>query len=240
MDIITSRENLRVKEARKLLKKKYRNQSNSYLIEGFHLLEEAIKANVKIKDIFVDVEKIDKLPKEISKFTIVNFDVLKSLSDTGNPQGLVACLEKEEKFFQDKGKILILENIQDPGNLGTLIRTADAADFSSVICLGETADIYNSKVLRSAQGSHFHLPIKAVKEIDYHQFENLLVTTLSKDSQDYREIHLTNFALVLGNEGAGVSEQAVQAADYLIHISMPGQAESLNVAVAAGILMISL
>lgn len=239
MEIITSRENSRVKEARKLLQKKYRNQSECYLIEGFHLLEEAMKSKAKIEQLFVEADKFDKLPADLSEYLLVNADVLKSLSDTGHPQGVVAVVSKSESSFPDGDRLLILENIQDPGNVGTLIRTADAAGFDGVICVGETADIYSPKVLRSAQGSHFHFPVKAVAEIDYTDFEHLLVTTLSKASVDYRTVRLDRFALVLGNEGAGVSDKAIEAAEQLIHISMPGQAESLNVAVAGGIIMFS-
>jgi len=229
MEIIQSKDNSRIKTARKLLQKKYRDKSGSYLIEGFHLLEEARKAGAEIRQVFV----------EKGKGTLVSHEVLKSLSDTESPQGVVAEVVKCEQapLSMDRGKLLVLENVQDPGNVGTLIRTADAFGFAGVICVGETADIYSPKVLRSAQGSHFHLPVVRGTAEVYERLGSLLVTTLSKSSVDYREIKLAHFALLLGNEGAGVSPRAIEAASRLVHIPMLGQAESLNVAVAGGILM---
>ena len=145
-----------------------------------------------------------------------------------------------------KGKYLFLEDVQDPGNVGTIIRTADAAGYDGVFISQHSADIYNLKTLRSMQGSHFHLPIYRVKTADFLDLAKqvqlpILATTLSKDSMDYRKLApLSNFALVLGNEGQGISSEMAEAADYLIHISMKGRAESLNVAVAAGILIFAL
>lgn len=141
------------------------------------------------------------------------------------------------------GKYLCLEDVQDPGNVGTMIRTADAAGFSGVVVSSKSADIYSLKTLRSMQGSHFHVPIYRVPVgifVEEAKKGNLpiLATTLSQESKDYRELaRLENFALVMGNEGQGISPFMVEQADQLVHISMKGQAESLNVAVAAGILM---
>ena len=134
---------------------------------------------------------------------------------------------------------------QDPGNVGTMIRTADAAGYDGVFISDKSADIYNMKVLRSMQGSHFHLPIFRVqlKELLALLKTNhipILASTLSKDSIDYRQVKIpASFALVMGNEGQGISDFMADQADQLVHISMPGQAESLNVAVAAGILLFS-
>ncbi|GAB2026556.1 TrmH family RNA methyltransferase [Lactovum odontotermitis] len=238
--IITSRDNVRVKETRKLLQKKYRDRTGSYLIEGFHLLEEAVKSGAEIRRVFVEEGRQNRV-RGLAHWNIVTADVLKSLSDTEKPQGVVAEVVKADTASVNLNKkILILENVQDPGNVGTLIRTADAAGFDGVICVGESADIYSPKVLRSAQGSTFHIPVTIETDKIYDNVENLLVSTLSENSVDYRTVKLNHFALVLGNEGAGVSEHAVESAGQLIHIPMPGQAESLNVAVAGGILMFGL
>ncbi|MBB5888797.1 TrmH family RNA methyltransferase [Lactovum miscens] len=237
--IITSKDNTRIKELRKLLKKKYRDKSGTFLIEGFHLLEEAVKSGAEIRQVFVEEGKENRV-RNLSNWFSVRSEVLKSLSETESPQGVVAEVVKGQSKVKLGGKILILENVQDPGNVGTLIRTADAAGFDGVVCFGKTADIYSPKVLRATQGSNFHIPVEIDKEADFSKFTNLLVSTLSKDSIDYREVHLEEFALVVGNEGQGVSDAAVSAASQLIHIPIPGHAESLNVAVAAGILMFSL
>lgn len=242
MEIIRAKDNKKIKAARRLLtKKKYRK--DSYLIEGFHLLEEAVNSGAEILQIFVEEDK-HKEVEHLDKIVVVSSEVLKSLSDTGTPQGVVAEVVRTKEHIQlDQGKFLILENVQDPGNVGTMIRTADAAGFSAVLCLGDTADVYAPKVMRSMQGSNFHIPIWHIKDFTALQAANipLYVTSLSKDSVNYKELSVEkNFALVMGNEGAGVTSTAVSAADKLIHIEMFGQAESLNVAVAAGILMFSL
>ena len=142
-----------------------------------------------------------------------------------------------------QGKYLFLEDVQDPGNVGTMIRTADAAGFSGVIVSSKSADIYSLKTLRSMQGSHFHLPIYRMSVEGFVERAKksgllILATTLSQNSKDYRELaRLEDFALVMGNEGQGISPFMTDQADQLVHISMKGQAESLNVAIAAGILM---
>ena len=173
--------------------------------------------------------------------------MLAELSDSVSPQGVVAqvALPQQELPQQLSGKFLVLEDVQDPGNVGTMIRTADAAGYDGVFVSEKTADIYNMKVLRSMQGSHFHLPIFRVNMSDLLQLFRaqdipVFASTLSQDSMDYKEVMPpSSFALVMGNEGQGISDLMAQEADQLVHISMPGQAESLNVAVAAGILLFS-
>ena len=144
------------------------------------------------------------------------------------------------------GKYLFLEDVQDPGNLGTIIRTADAAGFDGVFISKHSADLYNLKTLRSMQGSHFHLPIYRLTTADLIDLAKksdlpILASTLSNNSVDYQTLKGTpNFVLVMGNEGQGISSMITSAADQLVHIPMKGQAESLNVAVAAGILIFHL
>ncbi|EKA11894.1 rRNA/tRNA methylase, partial [Streptococcus sp. GMD2S] len=174
----------------------------------------------------------------------VSEEILLDLADTQTPQGIVAVIQKEEVGLPDlhQGKYLFLEDVQDPGNVGTMIRTADAAGFTGVIVSDKSADIYSLKTLRSMQGSHFHLPIyrmPLVSFVEEAKKSNLpiLATTLSRESKDYRELSsLENFVLVMGNEGQGISSVMAESADQLVHIGMKGRAESLNVAVAAGIL----
>lgn len=245
MNIITSKANNVVKNTKKLLQKKYRK--DSYLIEGWHLFEEAVNTQAQILHIFVLEEFADRV-SDFSQVHVVTAEILADLTDSKMPQGIVAeiAFEKQSAPSFLKGKYLFLEDIQDPGNVGTIIRTADAAGYDGVFISQHSADIYNLKTLRSMQGSHFHLPVYRVKTADFLDLAKqaqlpILATTLSKDSMDYRKlVPLTNFALVLGNEGQGISSEMAEAADYLIHISMKGRAESLNVAVAAGILIFAL
>ncbi|HEL2057707.1 TPA: RNA methyltransferase [Streptococcus suis] len=244
MEIIRSKANTSVKEAKKLQQKKYR--TSSYLIEGWHLLEEAQKAGAKIEQVFVVEEWADRVA-DLPKVKVVSPEILQDLADSPSPQGVVAqiglpTLDLPEQL---RGRYLVLEDVQDPGNVGTMIRTADAAAYDGVFLSDKSADIYSMKVLRSMQGSHFHLPVyrlpmsEILKFLRQNQVE-ILATTLSSQSVDYKQVQPQgSFALVMGNEGQGISEQVVTAADQLVHISMPGQAESLNVAVAAGILVFS-
>lgn len=245
MTIITSKANSVVKNAKKLHQKKYRK--SAYLIEGWHLFEEAVQAGVTIEKIFTLENYRDQLAT-FSQTVWVSEDILLDLADSQTPQGIVAVVQKEEVGQDDlsQGKFLFLEDVQDPGNVGTIIRTADAAGFTGVIVSDKSADIYSLKTLRSMQGSHFHLPIyrmtsQALLDETKKVAIPVLATTLSKDSVDYRELpSIENFVLVMGNEGQGISPLMAESADQLVHISMKGQAESLNVAVAAGILIFHL
>ena len=245
MTIITSKANSVVKNAKKLHQKKYRK--SAYLIEGWHLFEEAVQAGVTIEKIFA----LESYRNQLAAFpqTVwVSEDILLDLADSQTPQGIVAVVQKEEVGQVDlsQGKFLFLEDVQDPGNVGTIIRTADAAGFTGVIVSDKSADIYSLKTLRSMQGSHFHLPIyRMSSQVLLDETKKaaipVLATTLSKDSVDYRELPpIENFVLVMGNEGQGISPLMAESADQLVHISMKGRAESLNVAVAAGILIFHL
>ena len=245
MTIITSKANSVVKNAKKLHQKKYRKKA--YLIEGWHLFEEAVQAGVTIEKIFALESYRDQLAA-FPQTVWVSEDILLDLADSQTPQGIVAVVQKEEVGQVDfsQGKFLFLEDVQDPGNVGTIIRTADAAGYTGVIVSDKSADIYSLKTLRSMQGSHFHLPIyrmssQALLKETKEAAVPVLATTLSKDSVDYRELpSIENFVLVMGNEGQGISPLMAESADQLVHISMKGQAESLNVAVAAGILIFHL
>ena len=242
MTIITSKANSVVKNAKKLHQKKYRK--SAYLIEGWHLFEEAVQAGVTIEKVFALESYRDQLAA-FPQTVWVSEEILRDLADTQTPQGIVAVIQKEEVGLPDfsQGKFLFLEDVQDPGNVGTMIRTADAAGFTGVIVSDKSADIYSLKTLRSMQGSHFHLPIYRMPVatfIEEAKKSNLpiLATTLSKESKDYRELSpLEDFVLVMGNEGQGISSIMAESADQLVHIGMKGRAESLNVAIAAGILM---
>jgi len=245
MTIITSKSNNLIKKTKKLLKKKYREQS--YLIEGWHLFEEAEKANAEFLNIFVLEDFADRV-EHMSNVTFVTPEVLKELTDSKTPQGIIAEVAMPILPLANlkAGRYLVLEDVQDPGNVGTMIRTADAAGLDGVLISDKSADIYNQKTLRSMQGSHFHLPVWRTNVYEACEtLQNLSVpliaTTLSKDSVDYKTVkHDGNFALVMGNEGNGISDKMTNQADVLAHIIMPGQAESLNVAVATGIVLFSL
>ena len=208
------------------------------------MFEEAVQAGVTIEKVFALESYRDQLAA-FPQTIWVSEEILLDLADTQTPQGIVAVIQKEEVGLPDlhQGKFLFLEDVQDPGNVGTMIRTADAAGFTGVIVSDKSADIYSLKTLRSMQGSHFHLPIYRMPLASFVEEAKksdlpILATTLSRESKDYRELSsLENFVLVMGNEGQGISSVMAESADQLVHIGMKGRAESLNVAVAAGILM---
>ncbi|MFA9413481.1 MULTISPECIES: TrmH family RNA methyltransferase [unclassified Streptococcus] len=245
MTIITSKANSLIKQAKKLQQKKYR--ITSYLIEGWHLVEEARLSGSEMLRVFVLAEEAYRV-SDLPQAVFVSPEVLRELSGSPSPQGIVAevAISHPDVTKLEKGRYLVLEDVQDPGNVGTMIRTADAAGFDGVLINHRTADIYNQKTLRSMQGSHFHLPIYRlpIEEI-ISQLKAIevpvLATTLSEHSVDYRTLTgYDHFALVMGNEGSGISAAMAEQADELVHIPMPGRAESLNVAVAAGIMMFRL
>ncbi|MGX7133281.1 MULTISPECIES: TrmH family RNA methyltransferase [Enterococcus] len=248
MKEIHSTKNETIKQLKKLHQKKYRDQQKRYLIEGFHLVEEAAKQQ-SIEMIFVDDRGKQEWQTWLDEQSAVeeyyvSEEVLAALSDLPTPQGIIAVVKKIEPTAVDfSGAWLLLDNVQDPGNVGTMIRTADAAGFSGVILGKGTADIYSTKVLRSMQGSNFHLPIlQAELSESIQQFQKqggkVFGTELNKDAVDYRKaVPTKNCALILGNEGQGVAAEFLQMTDQNLYIPIYGQAESLNVGVAAGILM---
>lgn len=248
MKEIQSTKNQVIKERKKLHKRKYRELEARYLLEGFHLVEEALNCGAQIEEIFVDERGLKEWKswrnQSIDQVYFVSDEVMKSLSDLPTPQGMIAVVQKEEPTFDTLlGKWLLLDNVQDPGNVGTMIRTADAAGFSGVILGTGTADIYSTKVLRSMQGSQFHLPVVSkdllewIPQMKEHGIP-VYGTELSTEAVTVSEISKSeNVALILGNEGQGVSQTILEMTDKNLYIPIYGKAESLNVGVAAGILM---
>lgn len=250
MKEIGSLKNPLIKEIKKLQQKKYRDKTGSYLLEGFHLVQEAHKAGITFSAVFVSQRGLQEWDKwfaaELPEMTLVSDDILKSLASQPTPQGIIAVAKTTEETTIDyRGAWLLLDNVQDPGNVGTLIRTADAAGFSGVVLGDGSADLYNPKTLRSTQGSLYHLSIVSQNLMtvmaDFKETSLIIGTALDKQAKDYRAVAPPeNFALVLGNEGQGVSEEVLAQVDVTTYIEMKGQAESLNVAIAGGILMFHL
>lgn len=241
---IQSANNPQIKQWRKLLAKKERDKTGMFLAEGYHLAEEALKGEKAIELIISENAELPvrwdygELP-----VTMVTDEIIKSLSDTETPQGVIAVCKEEKTPASVMGStFLLIDAVQDPGNLGTMIRTADAAGIDAVIVGKGSADIYNPKVLRSAQGSHFHLPIirGSLNEwVDRLEEEEIPVYgTALENGSPYKETHPAGrFALLVGNEGSGVSPELLARTDKNLYIPIYGKSESLNVAVAAGILL---
>lgn len=243
--MIYSSNNPKIKNIIKLKDIKNIKKQKKYLVEGLHLLEEALNSN--IVETIIKSESFDKtISFDISGIEILTVDdkAIKLLSDTVTSPGIFAVCKIEEKVFdiEKYKKVIILDKVQDPGNLGTIIRTADAFDFDAVILSKGTTNIYSPKVMRSMQGSNFHIDffdnIDLPTFLDTIQDFDILATSLDTDEALEDIITLkSKCAVILGNEANGVSAETLERVNRKVKITMPGQAESLNVAVAAGIMM---
>lgn len=253
MQIITSKDNEIIKNIRKLKEKKYRDANNEYLIEGIKLIKEAVEEKAKIKLIVVCEESIEdgdidqKLLYEIAKYDCiyVNKKVFSILTDVQNPQGILAVIEKknnEENINYKEDIIVVLDGIQDPGNLGTILRTIDSVGLSQVIVSKETADSYNPKVVRSTMGAIFRVNViesedllQTLKNLKKHKYK-IMATSLETNNSIY-DVEYNKKVIVIGNEANGVSKNVLEYADEKIKIPMLGKTESLNASVATSIIL---
>ncbi|SHG34617.1 TrmH family RNA methyltransferase [Ornithinibacillus halophilus] len=240
--MITSVKNEKVKSWKKLQKRKERTEQGLFLIEGYHLVEEAWKSKWEIQEIIV--QENSDVPHWAKGFSLeyVSDNVFQYISQTQTPQGIAATVKMKQQTTINGNQVLLIDAIQDPGNLGTIIRTADAAGFGAIILGNGTVDMYNDKVIRSTQGSLFHLPIfqaNLEEKIPALQQDGFSIwASALANSKDYHTMDVPEkVALVVGNEGAGIQEQLLKLADSIVKIPIYGKAESLNVSIAAGILM---
>lgn len=236
--LITSVHNEHIKELVKLKEKKYRDESNTFLVETKHLVLEAYKAGL-IKELILEQDEIFPLDVPI---TYVSKEVLKKLSSVESPSKVMAVVNKRELENTYGEKVLILDRIQDPGNLGTIIRSAVAFNIKTIICSPDTVDFYNPKVVRASQGMMFHIPIlvKDTKEVINELRENdyKIVGTKVTNGKDVRTASIySHFALIIGNEGQGISKEIDEMCDEYLYIKMNENCESLNASVAASILL---
>lgn len=235
--LITSLNNEHIKEILKLKEKKYRDLSNTFLIEGRHLVLEAHREK-KIVELILEQDELFPLD---TNTLYVSSNVMKKLSDLKTPSNVMAVVKKiDEKEVGEK--ILILDNIQDPGNLGAIIRSAVAFNFDTIVLSPKTVDLYNPKVVRSTQGMMFHTniiirePVSFINELKNEGYK--IVGTKVTNGVDVRDSKTySHFALIIGNEGKGMSEELSELCDEYLYIKMNNQCESLNAAVAASILM---
>lgn len=247
MNRIESTQNALVKHWKKLVTtRKEREKTGEFIVEGFHLVEEALKNKEQIVQIIVR-EGVD-LPLLWATDNVVMVEVTdsvaKEIAETETSQGVFAHC-KQQGAIEDQAnwrKLLLVDAVQDPGNIGTMIRTADAAGIDAVILGKGCADAYNPKTLRSAQGSHFHIPVVRGDLMDWiedlQERDVKVYGTALQDAVDYTDIKGSqSFALIVGNEGSGIHPQLLDKTDQNVIIPILGQAESLNVAVATGILL---
>ena len=276
MEIISSKDNKRIKYIRSLLEKGgIRKKNHSFVVEGIKLVDEALEYG-NVLDIIVSEslyqeivsgdlarngllsdngKHIIKQVKQGTLPTVVSDAVFKSVSETITPQGILAEVEMpkhrllEENFLKiayektGKIKLLILEDTADPGNLGTIMRTAEAAGVTGVIMGKGTVDIFNPKVVRASMGSIFRLPFAYVDDLKSVIMElkkegiSFYATHL-KGKESYRDISYSSKAgILIGNEARGLSDEIANLADTYVIIPMQGRVESLNAAVAAALMM---
>ena len=251
--LITSKDNDFIKHLKKLKDKKYREEYGEFIVEGIKMIQEAIDEKAIIKDIIVcdDCKNQEYFSKEflyeIAKHNCiyVTEKVFLQITDVTNPQGILAVIDRKKidsDINYDSDLFLILDNIQDPGNMGTILRTADSINLKQIIVAKGTADIYNPKVVRSTMGAIFRVKVieiedltKVVKEMKKRKIK-VYATDLATNSSIY-DVDYKKSAIIIGNEANGVSKQLLDLADQKIKIPMIGKTESLNAAVATGIIL---
>ncbi len=253
---ITSSQNPYIKEIKSLKHKKYRDQTGKYLIEGFKIIEDALTVNADIESIIIDdnmkqTKEIQRIcnaanNKNINIFS-VSPKIISEISETVTPQGILGILlfkklQIDKKKLHNMQTVCILENIQDPGNLGTIIRTADAAGIDSVVLLNGCVDLYNPKVIRSTMSSLFNVSIFPVDNLenlikDLHD-ENyrIYATGLMSESFYYSKDFTGKTAFIFGNESKGLSDSIRNLSDEIIKIPVIGKINSLNVAQSAAVI----
>ena len=236
MQIISSKDNEQIKYIKKLKDKKFRDETKEYLVEGIKLVKEAIEENVTIKMVVVceDCDSEGAIEQSllygIAKYNCiyVTKKLFQSITDVVNPQGILAVVEigdNSDNIDYSEDIILALDGIQDPGNLGTILRTADSAALKQIILTSDCADPYNPKVVRSTMGAIFRMNIittddlkKTLQTIKKHKFE-VMATSLEAHQSIYN-VEYQKKAIVIGNESKGVSKEIQEIADVKVKIPM--------------------
>ena len=239
--IIESRANERVKEARKLLLRKERKESGLHLIESEKLVREAVSSGAAIVSCFIE-DGFAFVPPESAACYTVTRAVLESLCESQTPQGIVAVVQTPALTPPEQypaGLVVVLDGVQDPGNVGTILRSADAFGAAGILLSPACADVFAPKTLRAAMGSTYHLPVwqgELVPELQKMRQQGF--TALCGDLRGSETLPALNasVALVIGSEGNGVSD-AVASQCVRYRLPMRGRAESLNASVAAGVLL---
>lgn len=236
--VITSLDNAKILDAAKLRDKKYRNATGKYLIEGVRLVNDALKYGAEIVEVFV--RESDEANFCYDNQTVVSDRVFAKLSDTVSTQGVIAVAKKTAMAFSNPvGNCLVLDQLQDPGNVGTLIRTAVACGFTDIYAVS-CVDLYSPKVLRSAMSAHFCINLHEDQDIE-QVFASLADTTTVAADMNGVNVFETDFstqvALIVGNEGNGLSKYSRSHVKKTVSLPMANNFESLNVAVAGSVIM---
>lgn len=240
--IIKSKQNDKIKEINKLKQKKYRIEENKYLAEGKKVVSEAIAFDKEnIENIFASVSYAKK--NVLEKNTIILEDeIFEYITEDKNPEGIIAVMKfpKEKEIDYNANNIVILDEIRDPGNMGTILRTLDAVGIKDVILTGDIVDPYMPKVVRSSMGSVFRLNIiygNLIDEIHKLKKYGYKVAAADMEGENIYSLEEDKYALIFSNEANGLKENILPSLDKKISIPMEGKAESLNVAVSLSVIM---
>lgn len=243
---ITSVNNELVKSAAKLQQKKYRDSEKKFLLEGFKAIEEAIAQGIEVENIFVEKENHSKYAAFKSPVILTNQAVLKKISSTDTAPEAVAVAKQKIFTFEDiksAKKVILLENIKDLGNLGTILRTAAAFSQDAVILMGETADLYNPKCVRSAAGNLWKTPVVQIKDFAqlkkiFGNFEKAATLPKAKDTTSLKDfMPKPPYLIMFGSEADGLSADLIDFADKKVIVEMSDRVESLNLAISVGIVL---
>ncbi len=239
--LYTSIDNPKIKHIKKLKQSKYRKKHKEFMVEGSHLVLEAFKKGY-LKELILEKDEIFPLPIETNYVTnnIINY-----LSNLRSPSHIIGLCKMKDEVTQIGNKVLLIDNIQDPGNLGTIIRSAVAFNVDTIILNDKTVDIYNDKVIRATQGLVFHIDImerKLANLIPKMKKEGYkIVGTKVTHGKRIKDVEKSEkFAIIVGNEGQGLSDDIVDSCDEFIYIDMNPVCESLNVAIATSIILYEL
>ena len=243
---ITSLKNPKVTIWKSLKDRKGRKETGCFLVEGRKMVEEALASAFPVEAVLVDAARMGEfpLPANIPAFAMPSH-VLASVCDTKTPQGIAAVVRMADVPLTGS-RLVAMDGVQDPGNVGTIIRTADAAGFDGVLLSAQCADVFSPKVLRATMGSIFRMGIRVTDDLSgtLKQMvqEGASVVSSQLDGEPFYQRSPLNerFVLVIGSEGNGVTEEVKAVATHKVKLPMRGGAESLNAAVAAGIMMYEL
>ncbi len=254
--IINSKDNEKIKYTKSLLKSKNRNKEKKFIIEGYRIVTLAINCDAKLEYVFINedfenkkehIELLEILKSKNIKVYKTTNKLFENFIDTENTQGIIGVVKfntntLESNFKKENKFVLVLDRIQDPGNMGTIIRTADACGVDLIIALKGCVDIYNPKVIRSTMGSIFDMNIvyenqdEAINFLKNNGFS--IVSSYLDTDNYYNNISYNNkTALVIGNEANGINNDIILNSDTLVKIPIYGKAESLNAAISSAILM---
>lgn len=259
-EIISSEQNSKIKSLKRLYSKRQRKKKGKFLLEGYRIIDEALKSEAVFDDIYMTADFINsdqgksiielmQKNNNIQYPIVVQDKLLESIADTASPQGIIAVVNEDDytlgEVFKGNKTLLLLDQIQDPGNMGTIIRTAVAAGVGGIIVLKGSVDIYNLKVLRSTMGAIFNIPLVKNTTLDdflqsynniKHKYQ-LISTDLSAEKY-YNQVEYNEPVIIaIGNEANGLRKGIIDQSDLCIKIPVIGDINSLNAAIAAGIIV---